>query len=1143
MHSAALWWVAAQDREVGRPQKEPHEIITPEEFVENYSVPHGWFVEHLRTVATEEAACKTLPFTLLVVLAFTLSVVLHDPTVSVVAVEDSITHDITENANFAFSSAYIGHKSVYDVNSQADFWSWLIQGYVPLIFQQTQTFSEDQVLDHPDIAQVPANLTRGVLLNYNRIVGGVRIRQERSDDKPCETLFELVRFYGKRCVGGLGYELYPELPGATITTDPTREFWLYVPDDVNTMLDVLYTKEVDLWLDERTRKVEIVFPMFNVDVGLYSLVATNFYFSRGGHIWKRIIPMSTYSEWYDGYASAVVDIVWLLCLLRMSFLEFRTAFQAARASGVAGLRKHFTYWVIVDCCSIAFGLGIILLFFGRMSGSELVNKEFTSLLDLPDQPGRLEEYKAKVSVFVDALEGEVQRTNTLRLASGTYPLVVLLQMFKAFSAQPRLSIVTETLNSARLDLLHFLLVFISILLAFVVAGVVLFGRQVDDFTTFSRSFITCCRVLIGDFDWEQMLQVGRAEAALWFGSFTVVNVLLMMNMLLAIVMDAYAIQKSKVGEAETLWEEARHTFERLRGERNHSLVSLHDVLKALTTTDMSHFQRLRMPASNDSSSHQGLGASLTIEQLSLGEKSQSIRETREEEVHLVDVSSLCHVVDRALALRSSRTVEKGTRFMSKSQAEALVKDAVKKYYTKHKQQANVKGLSSALLLADCSTKAWKHSIGASIYGSNTEGTKYNNFSDGGDEAAPKFIHELNRCRAELRRTREWLGDAEEPVVPYSGGAAPSFGAAVQSAAVHHHMGPGTLATGTSIHEISEWSVKQILEDEATVLEACRAAHIGHENDSLRRNSLGRMVRVLQVDASDSSVKCRVPGVGDVWFGLGALTHVRPLTMAPTSAPKPLRSSADSDGWGQTGAIAASHGGEGESGARFIERGGAPALGKRHSPGNSSSAGLTQEGYQRKANDLEADLQVGRQSVTEALAAVEELERRLLREQREKAKLDEKMQLLKQQVASMGRDSVKLMKEAKRQEERHSVIESSRKEYYELVQMMSAKGQDLRAQLREITFGRSGSKPRKGSTLPKEPMPPRVRLPFGHHSGGGGGTGGSSGGHERQHAGADKSGVLEALAQRIPELQRGSVSPDQLAAELRHMHNQVQALRH
>ena len=46
---------------------------------------------------------------------------------------------------------------------------------------------------------------------------------------------------------------------------------------------------------------------------------------------------------------------------------------------------------------------------------------------------------------------------------------------------------------------------------------------------------TCFMVLLGDFSWDRVKEVGRVEAGVWFWSFNVLVVWVMLNMLLAIV--------------------------------------------------------------------------------------------------------------------------------------------------------------------------------------------------------------------------------------------------------------------------------------------------------------------------------------------------------------------------------------------------------------------------------------------------------------------------------------------------------------------------------------------------------------------------------------------------------------------------------
>lgn len=76
--------------------------------------------------------------------------------------------------------------------------------------------------------------------------------------------------------------------------------------------------------------------------------------------------------------------------------------------------------------------------------------------------------------------------------------------------------------------------------------------------------------------------------------------------------------------------------------------------------------------------------------------------------------------------------------------------------------------------------------------------------------------------------------------------------------------PRTLQVGMQV---------QVLPDAGRVLGACRQSGIDSTYDSLRMSLLGKQGRIIKVDPQDRSVKVKVIGTGDVWFGKGAVTPV------------------------------------------------------------------------------------------------------------------------------------------------------------------------------------------------------------------------------------------------------------------------------
>merc|ERR1719491_1424753 len=167
----------------------------------------------------QNTACQALPFTLLLVVSYSATAITHMNAESVRAVEHSISFDVEDNANFAYDSDFAGHKDIHEVNSFADFWSWMSSGLVPLLWVQEKPWSEDISFrnstswkwseDGKDEVEVVGSgiepgLTPkvhldqqqwGLMIYYNRVVGGIRLRQERNVVVPCVQNPELDAFY------------------------------------------------------------------------------------------------------------------------------------------------------------------------------------------------------------------------------------------------------------------------------------------------------------------------------------------------------------------------------------------------------------------------------------------------------------------------------------------------------------------------------------------------------------------------------------------------------------------------------------------------------------------------------------------------------------------------------------------------------------------------------------------------------------------------------------------------------------------------------------------------------------------------------------------------------------------------------------
>mmetsp|Transcript_45191 Transcript_45191/g.104739 ORF Transcript_45191/g.104739 Transcript_45191/m.104739 type:complete len:1039 (-) Transcript_45191:51-3167(-) len=568
-----------------------HKLISADEVVKKHGIPRKELQKYIESEMLETENFASLPFTIFFVIAYACMVILHDDAVVIRAVEDSITFDVFDNANFAFDSLFMGHKDIHDVNSYADFWSWCIQGFLPLMFVQETSWSEGRDLTDPEIIRETeffSESERGVLLHYNRIIGGVRFRQEVSGYIECDAPDDMRAFYQLPCVK-TKYELDPESWPARHTENPQRERWFYVREnytDIETKAMLMELQE-PFWLDRQTLKIEISVPVYNAEFGLHTLVFFNFYFSRGGHIWKQMIPLSTYANWFTKWYFAIVDSIFYLCLLHIFTSELKEFAWIVRNKGWGALWSQYcTFWHVVDWVSVLGGFVIVLLSLLSFNGTSRVNSEALNLvaIDWSTPEGSLQ-YNDQVSVYVDALEDVVKYVHNLKLVFASYPLLIVFRLFKAFAAQPRLALVTNTLMVTGVDLLHFMLVFTSIFVTLAISGLVLFGRRLENFTTFPRAVNTVFRLMLGDFDWEALRQVSMVEGACWLViTITIMN-LLLLNMVLAIVMDGYSEVKRSSANSDTLLMELGQIWTRWWGARRGNLVPLRAINEALLALD------------------------------------------------------------------------------------------------------------------------------------------------------------------------------------------------------------------------------------------------------------------------------------------------------------------------------------------------------------------------------------------------------------------------------------------------------------------------------------------------------------------------------------------------------------------------------
>mmetsp|Transcript_46446 Transcript_46446/g.108144 ORF Transcript_46446/g.108144 Transcript_46446/m.108144 type:complete len:1020 (-) Transcript_46446:35-3094(-) len=837
-----LFWVPSKNADSNDRSSKPleHETITEEELIAEFGVPHFIIQDHLKTEVQQEAACKTVPFTLLLVVSYAWMVIAHMDAPVLRAVEDSVRADVADNANFAFDSLYYGHKDIEDVNSYADFWSFMQQGLIPLLFIQERQWSEDVVSEHlyPDGARrlesnydkahtsLPSSAGRrltaiedrrpfealpeerwGLLLNYNRIVGGIRMRQERMLEKSCGMESGLEDFYGELCTGDR-YPTDPDMNEARSTdADENATRWIWVNQSQEQISAQLIDMELTGWLDRKTAKIEIGIPIYNGEYGLHSLVCVNFYFSRGGRIWKHIIPESCYVRWYSRWYHYLSDSIYACCILWILGTEVWAMVRATITYGCNGLYEHyFNVWNVVDWLSVLTGIVLMWLLFTVV----------TLTMELNDTAQRIispEPLDVHIAIqYVDKLEVASDWVVVTQRSLAYYPMIIVFRLFKAFHAQPRLSLVTITLRDCMQDLLHFLVVFTCVFLGFVTSGMVLFGRDNDNFATFPRSCLACCRLLLGDIEWDELKISSRLIAGLWIVAFFVVMVQLLLNMLLAVIMDSYSEVKEQAGSARTLLAETLRLCMKWWAAKQGNYIPLTIILHAL---DHALETKLGEKMVSRKKKRRGSGDMNMVPTETNDGITEDVFRAQIGRTPLFQSDLVTLTGNHKLMITGAKGVE-----LSVEQANLILREAVVKYYNANKERVDM----AEVLTVSRKVEAIMRGLIKSWWSASRQGTE----QAGGDHDVDHLLHEMRsgvegfldevqterakaaqtlaRLRTEVAMLQEWARLAKPSSL--SGPAADRLRAANMETARAQAAARGGGARGGRLQPLEEEPVRE-----------------------------------------------------------------------------------------------------------------------------------------------------------------------------------------------------------------------------------------------------------------------------------------------------------------------------------------------
>mmetsp|Transcript_12379 Transcript_12379/g.29095 ORF Transcript_12379/g.29095 Transcript_12379/m.29095 type:complete len:1039 (+) Transcript_12379:83-3199(+) len=438
-----------------------------------------------------------------------------------------------------------------DIHSLADVWFWIQHGFVPALWKEKQ---EGLPVNLGTFFNATTDSTAEELeerlLTWNKIIGGLRMRQRRLTETDCTERQDLVDFYDLECHSkqqstkafsiGEGFQADGFLPLAE--NSDAYDVYLDISLPVHIALEQIeYMLKRHEWLSEATKELELQVPLLNAETvpPLFGLLKVTFFFDRSGMISHEVDVRSVAVDVYSTLVDFFLDVVWLFLLV--GFLIWKVLQVVRQVRKPDGWSLNL--WSSLDWATIIVGFCWLVAWIAFASETGLLEE---AVEDLPPPPAYgaasrvVSDYHIAWGAVLDDLQSVISMQEGVHLGMFWYTLLLILFACRQYQAQPRLAQLSGSVLAAAEDLLHWLCVFMVAFISFAFGGLMIFGLVLENWSTPQKAVSSTLAALIGDLDLLAMFEVAPVSAVVWFMLYIGCVVFIMSNLLIAITYDHYS---------------------------------------------------------------------------------------------------------------------------------------------------------------------------------------------------------------------------------------------------------------------------------------------------------------------------------------------------------------------------------------------------------------------------------------------------------------------------------------------------------------------------------------------------------------------------------------------------------------------------
>ncbi|KAM9344848.1 polycystin-2-like protein 1 [Symphorus nematophorus] len=319
----------------------------------------------------------------------------------------------------------------------------------------------------------------------------------------------------------------------------------------------------NLWLDRGTRAAFIDFSTYNANINMFCVIRLVVEFpATGGAIPSYQIRTVRLIRYITNWDYFILGCEMFFCVFILYYI----------VEEILELRIHkFSYfksiWNILDIVVIMLAIvAIVFNIFRTVKVDNLLGK----LLEHPDIYADFE--------FLAFWQTQYNNMNAVNL------FFAWIKVFKYISFNKTMTQLSSTLGRCAKDILGFAIMFFIVFFAYAQLGYLLFGTEVESFSTFAKCIFTQFRIILGDFDYDAIDRANRVLGPIYFVTYVFFVFFVLLNMFLAIINDTYSevkeelsSQKDELQITDIIKQSYMKTFTKLKLKKE----KISDVQKAL----------------------------------------------------------------------------------------------------------------------------------------------------------------------------------------------------------------------------------------------------------------------------------------------------------------------------------------------------------------------------------------------------------------------------------------------------------------------------------------------------------------------------------------------------------------------------------